>query len=222
MQDVYSSRGATGLAKSHPVEPRRCISFADKDDGHCSSCLLPGLSFYNLWYPVQNLNGPIKVFPSYYAYLFITEAIGKSKSVQIANVYPGRQANGSSITTALGDVSAGQLVAYGLWDKDGPFKEESPSKLALLNLQIFNKTQDIVRPKASIDISAFIETPGQRISIRRLQAPGADVKEGSETTWAGQSYGSGLASGEIREEISTNPLVTLQASEAALVSLVQS
>ncbi|KAJ2916591.1 hypothetical protein MD484_g3796, partial [Candolleomyces efflorescens] len=115
--------------------------------------------FYNLWYPVQNLNGPIKVFPSYYAYLFITEAIGKSKSVQIANVYPGRQANGSSITTALGDVSAGQLVAYGLWDKDGPFKEGSPSKLALLNLQIFNKTQDIVRPKASIDISAFIETP---------------------------------------------------------------
>jgi hypothetical protein len=170
---------------------------------------------------VQNLNGPVKVFPSYYAYLFITEAIGKSKSVQIANLYPGRQANGSSITTALGDVSAGQLVAYGLWDKNGPLKEGSPSRLALLNLQIFNKTQDIVRPQASIDISAFIKTPGQQIKIRRLQAPGADVKEGSETTWAGQSYGSGLASGEFREEISTNPLVTLQASEAALVSLVQ-
>ncbi|RXW24284.1 hypothetical protein EST38_g1587 [Candolleomyces aberdarensis] len=150
-----------------------------------------GLSFYNLWYPVQNLNGPVKVFPSYYAYLFITEAIGKSKSVQIANLYPGRQSNGSSITTALGDVSAGQLVAYGLWDKGGPLKDEFPSKLALLNLQIFNKTQDIVRPRASIDISAFIRTPGQQIRIRRLQAPGADVKDGNANFNREASYEDG-------------------------------
>lgn len=167
------------------------------------------------------MNGPVKVFPSYYAYLFITEALGFSKSNRIANIYPGRQANGSSITTALGDDSSGQLVSYGFWDLSGPLNSEYPSKLALLNLQIYNTTQagTDIRPNATFDISAYVKDLKQQVRIRRLQASGADVKEGDDTLWAGQKYGTGLATGGIREELVEGPLVHVQASEAALVFL---
>lgn len=164
----------------------------------------------------------MKVFPSYYAYLFITEALGFSRSNRIANLYPGRQSNGSSITTAMGDVSSGQLASYGLWDLDGELNSELPSKLALLNLQIYNTTQaeTDIRFNATFDISAYVRDPRQQVRIRRLQAPGADVKEGNQTLWAGQSYATGLATGDIREEVVEGPLINVQASEAALVFLV--
>ncbi|KAF8656853.1 hypothetical protein AX16_002400 [Volvariella volvacea WC 439] len=112
-----------------------------------------GLSFYDLWYPVQNLNGPIKVFPSYSALLFVAEVLGHSKTLRIANIYPGRQANGSTITTELGDQPAGELVAYGLWDDAHPRGKEFPAKLVLLNLQIYNQTQTDPRPSATFNIS---------------------------------------------------------------------
>ena len=91
-----------------------------------------------MWYPVENVNGPVKVFPSYAAYLFVAEMLGTSGDLQIANLYPGRQANGSTITPALGDTSEGQISVYGLWDEAKP---EYPSKFAVLNLEIYNVTQ---------------------------------------------------------------------------------
>ena len=97
-----------------------------------------GLSLYDMWYPVENVNGPVKVFPSYAAYLFVAEMLGTSGDLQIANLYPGRQANGSTITPALGDTSEGQISVYGLWDEAKP---EYPSKFAVLNLEIYNVTQ---------------------------------------------------------------------------------
>ncbi|KDR76300.1 hypothetical protein GALMADRAFT_247654 [Galerina marginata CBS 339.88] len=178
-----------------------------------------GLSFYDLWYPVQNQNGVIQVFPSYSAYLFVTEALGHSTSLRIANLYPGRQANGSSITTALGDQSAGQLVAYGFWDTEQPSSKAFPTKLALLNLQIFNQTQAGPRPTAEFDISAFRKDVHRPFTIRRLQAPGADVKLGNVTTWAGQSFSSGVAVGALKEEKQSNSVISVQASEAVLLFL---
>jgi hypothetical protein len=183
-----------------------------------------GLSFYNLWYPIDNINGNITVFPSYSAYLFLAEAIGRSETLKVANIYPGRQANLSSITTEMGDTSAGQLVAYGFWDTSLP--QSKPTKLALLNMQIFNKTQaesGIMRPNSTFDISDYLsqDTSGQiqSVRVRRLQAPGADIKDGRSTTWAGQTFLSGKGAGEIREERISGGLVTVQASEAALVFL---
>ncbi|GAW05234.1 glycoside hydrolase family 79 protein [Lentinula edodes] len=79
-----------------------------------------GFSFYDLWYPIDNLNGPVQVFPSYSAYLFVADTIGSSRSLKIANIYPGRQTNESTITTAGGDTSSGQLVIYGFWDESHP------------------------------------------------------------------------------------------------------
>ncbi|KAF7424660.1 hypothetical protein PC9H_009970 [Pleurotus ostreatus] len=175
-----------------------------------------GLSFYDLWYPVENQNGPVKVFPSYASYLFVAEALGHSKAMRIANIYPGRQANGSTITTGGGDSSAGQLVAYGFWDESLPSTTKSPAKLALINMQIFNHTQTEQRPSTTFDISAFARGP---VMVRRLQAPGADIKDANVTVWAGQTFESGLAKGSLREERINGGKIVVPASEAVLVTL---
>jgi hypothetical protein len=170
-------------------------------------------------YPVNASNGEIQVFPSYSAYLFITETIGHSKSLRIANLYPGRQANGSTITTAGGDTSAGQRVVYGFWEDSA---QEFPSKLALLNLEIFNKTQTGTRPSTTFDISAFLPRGHKSVTVKRLQAPGADVTFGNETFWAGQTFASnshGLAKGKYKEDIIRGGKVVVEASGAALVIL---
>jgi hypothetical protein len=182
---------------------------------YCSKEVLIILSRY----PVQNMNGPVKVFPSYSAYLFIAEALGRSKTLRIANIYPGRQANGSTVTTALGDKSAGELVAYGFWDDNLPSKDRFPTKLALLNLQIYNQTQTIPRPVSTFDISAFKQRPNSPVTIRRLTAPGADVKEANVTTWAGQTFAFGVGAGKVVEEKITGGKISVAASEAVLVVL---
>lgn len=168
-------------------------------------------------YPVQNTNGPVKVFPSYSSYLFVAEALGHSKTLRIANIYPGRQANGSTITTALGDMSAGELVAYGFWEDALPAQHQFPAKLALINLQIFNETQTIARPSSTFDISSYLQTPQRSVTVRRLTAPGADIKEANVTTWAGQNFASGLPSGKFVEEKVTGGKIVVKASEAVLV-----
>jgi len=180
-----------------------------------------GLSFYDMWYPVQNLNGPVKVFPSYTTYLFITETLGHSKTLQISNLYPGRQANGSSITTEMGDKSAGQLVAYGFWDASEKSSHGFPTKLALLNLEIYNQTQagTTPRPRSTFDISRLLRNPNKPVRVRRLQAPGADIKDANVTTWAGQTFNTGTAVGRLVEEKVKGGKITLEASEAALVFL---
>ncbi|KAF9031715.1 glycoside hydrolase family 79 protein [Hymenopellis radicata] len=176
-----------------------------------------GMSLYNLWYPVSNKNGPVKIFPSYYAYLFIAETLGPSTTLRIGNVWPGRQANNSGITTELGDTSAGQLVAYGFWDD--AVSTEYPTKLALLNLESYNETT-AVRPNSTFDISTYVACD-QSIRVRRLQAPGANVIEGNVTTWAGQtfSYEDGTAVGDVVEEKIHGSEITVAASEAALIFL---
>lgn len=204
---------------------------------------LPGLSFYDMWYalnskieailapdsiifpnryPVQNLNGPVKVFPSYATYLFITETLGHSKTLQISNLYPGRQENGSSVTTAMGDKSSGQLVAYGFWDTSKPSSSRNfPTKLALLNMEIFNQTQagNSLRPSSTFDISGLLRNPNQPVRVRRLQAPGADVKDANVTRWAGQTFETGVGRGKVVEEKVRGGKIVVQASEAALVFL---
>ncbi|KAF9236722.1 glycoside hydrolase family 79 protein [Melanogaster broomeanus] len=161
---------------------------------HSSTPPNHGEPFYNLWYPVDNYNGPIQVFPSYSAYLFVSELIGGSKSLRTANIFPGRQANGSSVTTADGDPSAGQVSVYGYWEE---LSADYPAKLAILNLEIYNSTATYPRPNVTVDFSAFLSTPGGMVTVKRLTAPGADIKYGNLTTWAGQNFASGVAEGGV-------------------------
>ncbi|TRM60663.1 hypothetical protein BD626DRAFT_128202 [Schizophyllum amplum] len=176
-----------------------------------------GLSLYDMWYPVENDNGPVKVFPSYAAYLFVAEMLGTEGDFAIANLYPGRQANGSTITPAMGDETDGQVAVYGLWDEAKP---EYPTKFAVLNLEIYNETQAVAgeaRPNVTIDLSAYLEEGEATLRVRRMQAPGADVKEGSVTTWAGQTFGEGVMDGTLVEETVQGSVITVEASGAALI-----
>ncbi|KAJ7494658.1 glycoside hydrolase family 79 protein [Mycena galericulata] len=177
-----------------------------------------GLSRYDLWYPADAENGEKQVFPAYSAYLFITETISRSKSLRIANLWPGRQENGSTITTAGGDTSEGQSVVYGFWEDS----QEFPSKIALLNLEIFNQTDPGPRPSTTFDISAFLPPKQRSVTVKRLQAPGADVTFGNQTTWAGQTFAlnsDGLAKGKFTEETVKGGKIVVEASGAALVTL---
>lgn len=178
-----------------------------------------GLSFYNLWWPVDNLNGPSQVFPSYLAYLFVAETIGFSRTLKISNLYPGRQANGSSITTARGDKSAGEIAVYGFWDEStqAPFGQKYPKKLAILNLQIYNSTSTIPRPVTVFDISAYVPNPNSAIRVRRLTAPGADWTDTFRATWAGQTFATGDPRERQIEERLFGTHVVVAASEAVLV-----
>ncbi|KAJ3787024.1 glycoside hydrolase family 79 protein [Lentinula aff. detonsa] len=178
-----------------------------------------GLSFYDLWYPIDNSNGPVQVFPSYYAYLFVADTIGSSRALKIANIYPGRQSNGSTITPAEGDTSEGQLVIYGFWDESLSSGTNFPAKLALLNLQLYNQTQDDPRPVAFFNISSFLSSADEQVSVRRLQAPGADTRLANETQWAGQTFENGIPSGTFVEEKVRGGIVTVEASSAVLVIL---
>lgn len=116
----------------------------------------------------------------------------------------------------------GQLVVYGFWEDT---RTEFPSKLALLNLEIFNSTQGVERPVVSFDISAFLPSHGHgapTIRVRRLQAPGADIIHGNQTTWAGQTFSvetEGLAHGNLVEQLVVGSVVDVEASGAALVFL---
>ncbi|KAJ7650359.1 glycoside hydrolase family 79 protein [Roridomyces roridus] len=179
-----------------------------------------GLSRYDLWYPEDAMNGEKQVFPSYSAYLFITEAIAQSKTLRLANLWPGRQENGSTITTAGGDTSAGQSVVYGFWEDDA---REFPTKFALLNLQMFNQSDAGPRPSTTFDISAFLPSQTSLVTVKRLQAAGADITFGNQTTWGGQTFAldsDGLAKGQLVEETVEGGLIQVEASGAALVSIL--
>ncbi|KAL1748420.1 glycoside hydrolase superfamily [Schizophyllum fasciatum] len=177
-----------------------------------------GLSLYDMWYPVANANGPAKVFPSYAAYLFVAEMLGAAGDYRIANLYPGRQANGSTITPALGDASEGQIAVYGLWDEARP---ESPARFAVLNMEIYNVSQVGGGGGGAAEcdyrfVGVFAEGE-TTLRVRRMQAPGADVKEANVTRWAGQTFGEGVAAGELVEETVRGRNITVEASGAALV-----
>lgn len=222
MQYVHPSRRSSGAAKQCSTQPRGPLILQPLVG--IRSEILPRADFLTFRYPIENQNGPIKVFPSYSAYLFVAETLGHSKTLQVANIYPGRQANGSSITTAGGDTSSGQLVAYGFWDAKSKTAHDSPTKLALLNLQIFNQTQadTTTRPRVLFDISAYLPRGNGHdgeVRVRRLTAPGADIKEGNVTSWAGQTFGEGVASGRLVEERVRGGKIAVEASEAVLVFL---
>ncbi|CAK5269122.1 unnamed protein product [Mycena citricolor] len=177
-----------------------------------------GLSRYNLWYPEDAANGEKQVFPSYSAYLFVAEALGTSKTLRVSNIYPGRQSNGSTITPAEGDVSAGQSVVYGFWEESS---HAFPTKLALLNLQAFNQSETGSRPTTVFDISAYLPPKTKTVSVKRLQAPGADIKFGNLTTWAGQTFAldsDGLAQGKLRVDTIRGGKIEVEASGAALIT----
>ena len=83
-------------------------------------------------------------------------------------------------------------------------------KIVALNLEFFNATTP--RPEAhSIDVSSVL---GRDLNVRRLTGSSSDVT--GNVTWAGQSFDTGLAVGDVIMESSTG-VVSVGASEAVII-----
>ncbi|KAF8121393.1 hypothetical protein EV363DRAFT_1565678, partial [Boletus edulis] len=123
--------------------------------------------------------------------------IGGLTSLQTANIFPGRQVNGSSITTAEGDPSTGQLSVYGYLDSPNA---KYPAKLGILNLEMYNSTATYPCPNVTVNFLAYLAYPGQVATARTMTAPGTDIKETNVTTQAGQTFATGVVEGILVEE----------------------
>lgn len=105
---------------------------------------------------------------------------------------------------------------YGYWDNPNA---KFPAKLAILNLEIYNSTATYPRPNVTIDFSAYLAHPGQRVTARTMTAPGAEIKYANMTTWAGQTFATGVAEGALVEEYVTSGRIDVAASSATLITL---
>ena len=87
-------------------------------------------------------------------------------------------------------------------------------KVIALNLEFFTSTT--ARPiSQGIDVSAVL---GQNVSVRRFTGAGSDAT--GNVTWAGQSFDTGLGLGNVTVENYNKGQVSIGASEAVLIEIV--
>ena len=87
--------------------------------------------------------------------------------------------------------------------------------VAVVNLEIWNSTEAGTRPGVSVVVKGA--TTGS--VVRRLTAPGVEVKTGM--TWAGQAVDSNgkITGAEVTESLNIDGSVLVSASEAVLITL---
>jgi hypothetical protein len=93
------------------------------------------------------------------------------------------------------------------------YSGDTIQKVIALNLEFYDSTT--TRPVSQdIDVSDIL---GQRISVRRFAGVGSDAT--GNVTWAGQSFDTGLAVGNIIVENYNTGYISVGASEAVLIEL---
>lgn len=143
----------------------------------------------NFFYNVFQGNSSVQqVAPLYYSYLLVAEAIGKHKT-QVAELQT--------------HPSSDNIVAYGMYESS------ILKRLVIINSFVWNSTSTGTRPGTRF---AF----AQNGTLHRLTAPGMDSK--TETTWAHQSYSSGVPTGTHRTEYWSGHFY-VYAAEAVIVTL---
>lgn len=150
----------------------------------------PGYSTYSMLYPRDSSKrGPQRTLPTYVGLLFLAEAFATE----------GTQVRVLDLPTDIGDYFA----AYAFYNDD------SLSKLALLNMKpYYGNTTD--------DYSHSFHVGGKG-TLKRMTAPAVDEKDSDQVTWAGQSFKTGQAEGEVETE-QVHGKVTVRGSEAVLIS----
>ncbi|KZO93539.1 glycoside hydrolase family 79 protein [Calocera viscosa TUFC12733] len=162
----------------------------------------PGFSHYDTWLPVYTSTAAAGASPSYVAFLLLAEAIGASSKSRIAPLTPP------------GDLEA-SLGAYAIWDD--ALNTTAPSRLVLLNMDIFNLTSPSPRPAVTVDLTPLVGS--KSVTLKRMTAPGLDEKDATAVTWAGQQFANGTAVGQESVETVAAGNVSVSASEGVLVFL---
>ncbi|KAI0049736.1 glycoside hydrolase family 79 protein [Auriscalpium vulgare] len=165
----------------------------------------PGFSWYDLWYPVDTERyGVARASPSFVAYLFIAETIGRSGTSRISLVPITQQPD---------------IALYAIWDA------QHLGRLAILNMahrDVSTTADEAAALAVSLDLSGVIAAagvPATGVTLKRITAPGMDETDSTSTVWAGQSYADGSANGvEVTEYLNGNA-VEVGASEGVLVFL---
>ena len=156
------------------------------------------------WRPVVVDGAAPQVRPPYYGNLFVADVMGGTENLQAKNI----------------DLNSDVLSAYAL------YAGGSLTKYAIINLLEWNTTTTYPRPTVEVSVSVPA-TYGNEVSLKYLQAPGADVNQG--ITWGGQSYNySSTAPGEVEitgketlvpvKVVNGQATFKLNASEAVLVT----
>lgn len=115
---------------------------------------------YSLWAPYEGAsNNSALIRPSYYGALMLSDALGGN--------------GGSKQVHEL--LTEETFVAYSLYAKG------VLDSVIIVNMEPYNSTANYSRPYTEVELPARIKQHGE---IRRLTAPGADVKDGM--TYAGQ------------------------------------
>lgn len=157
---------------------------------------------YAPWQPIT-VNGTAPFAkPMYYGNLFVATAL----------------ANGLKRVVSL--VNETTFTAYGIYGgADGPQELES---VAVVNMQMWNSTQGAAgeqRPYATVELPGLGDSgTWEGAEVRRLTAPGAEVKNG--VTFAGRTVGGDgtLVGQEQVEAVVDGISVEVGAGEAVLVT----
>jgi Glycosyl hydrolase family 79 C-terminal beta domain len=87
-------------------------------------------------------------------------------------------------------------------------------KVIALNLEFFDSTNTRPAPRV-VDVSDVL---GQSVSVRRFTGVGSEAT--GNVTWAGQSFDTGFGDGSITVENYYKGQVSIGASEAVLIEIV--
>lgn len=94
------------------------------------------------------------------------------------------------------------------------YSGDTIQKIIALNLEFYDSAKN--RPVSQdIDVSHVL---GQTVSVRRFTGVGSDAT--GNVTWAGQSFDTGFGVGTIIVENYTKGEVSIRASEAVLIEIV--
>lgn len=101
--------------------------------------------------------------------------------------------------------------------------EELLSRLVILNLANRNVSSTDTEKDdvaVSVDLSPFITSGSANVTVKRMTSTGMDSTDSDASTWAGQSYAQGVASGEeVVEGLSGGSMVRVEGTEGVVVFL---
>lgn len=156
---------------------------------------------YAAWQATQNGTTAPGPRPLYYGNLFIAAALGG--------------ANKQVVTIA----NTATLAGYAIYTSSRPRQRSQLQSVVLVNLGIFNSTATSEDRRTSIDFQLPDNCVGKntKITVRRLTAAGAEVKDGISFSGRTVSLDGNIEGKEVIERVNGNK-VSVKASEAIIVS----
>ncbi|OAG02711.1 uncharacterized protein CC84DRAFT_1250585 [Paraphaeosphaeria sporulosa] len=155
---------------------------------------------YAAWQATQNGTTTTGPRPLYYGNVLVATALGDGNS-QVVPI-----------------VNTTSLAGYAVYSSKS--RKASLRSIVLVNMDVFNSTSTPAssRPSAEFKLPAELCGKNSKVSVQRLTAPGAEVRDG--ITFAGQTVAlDGKISGQSKKQFMAGDTVIVYASEAVLLQI---